>query len=101
MIRCLRKHRVDDDCTWLLSPHGLKATTGVTTLSWCAKAGVALEHRRVLGYRSKSDERMLHLYVSCTLREYDRILAEFRRGRLRIRSRQHPKWSMGGRQPWP
>ena len=66
----------------VITPHGLKATV----LSWCAKANVKQEVRRVLGYHAQKGEKMMHTYArdsqSGPLRELNKLLACVRSGKF-------------------
>ena len=63
--------------------HGCKATA----LSWCAKAGVKSEHRRLLGGHARPKERQVLEYsrdsLAAPLLELERIFASIRVGLLR------------------
>ena len=76
----LTKAGLDDSEAARFSTHSCKATL----LTWCAKAGIRSEHRRLLGGHSRPKERMVLEYsrdaLAGPLSSLSQVLLDIRRG---------------------
>ena len=72
--------------------HSFKATM----LSWCAKAGVGTETRKILGYHSQGDQSMLEYSrdaLAGPLRELQKVLQQVGTGSFRPDETRSGRWS--------